>query len=292
MHKKAITLLIILLIAVIGFFYVHAQRVDSANGLNYFLIGVWSQPPKTDDHADNFGFWKSIGVNTLVGHDTGPQKNITEKQYDAAAQAAGLKVIRKPSADTAYDIQAYNSGTLVAWMHADESDKIAANAGKWDNATLNQAILNNAKLWRQQAPQIPIFSNFMGSQFGYNRDDWYKQAIQQGTDFYSYDWYPYNTGYSVYITLVERAQKITAWSGKNPLIYIETSDQRLKRDPAYQNPAFAATVSKMRGPSAQEVRGEMAIAVAEGAPGIIFFADTFYPFHYDGTAPIISIRVA
>lgn len=260
-----------------------APSIASAANPDYFLIGVWAQPPRNEDHGDNFAFWKGIGVNTLVGHDSGPQKNVTERQWDEAARAKGLKVIRKPSADAAYDLEAYRSGTLVALMIPDENDKVAANKGVWTDATLEEAILGPARSIRARSPGVPVFANFMGSQFGYGRNEWYRKAIQQGTDFYSYDWYPLNTGYPVDLTLVQRAETITSWSGRYPMMYVETSDQHLKLDPANQNPAYQNHVSLMRGPTPAEIRGEMALSVAMGAPGIIFFADSFYPFRYDGT---------
>jgi hypothetical protein len=279
--KKILIIPVLLVLVVLGTLY-PLKKTQGVGGLNYFLIGVWAQPPKTDDHAQNFEYWKSVGVNTLVGHDTGPQKNVSEKEWDAKAKAAGLKVIRLPSPDTAYDIQQYNDGHLVAWMIRDENDKIAANAGKWDNSTLKTAVLDPVAAMRAKAPQIPITANFMGTQFGYGRNNWYKQAVDS-LDFYSYDWYPFNTGYPLQLTIVERSRTITSWTGKNPIIYIETSDQKLKLDPVNQNPAYQNHVSLMRGPTAKEVRGQMAISVALGAPGIIFFADSFHPFHYDGT---------
>jgi hypothetical protein len=249
---------------------------------SYFVMAVWAQPPESPDHKDNFGFWKSIGMNTLVGHDTGPQKKVTEKEWDTKAKAAGLKVIRRPSSDISYDVQQYNAGHLVSWMIPDEQDKIAANKGQWNDATVKEAVLNYVTDMRKKAPQIPVTANFMGSQLGYSRNNWYKQAVDS-LDFYSYDWYPFNTGYEIETTFIERTKTITNWTGKYPMIYIETSDQRLKKDPANSNPAYSYRVSRMRGPTPQEIRMEMALAVSLGTPGLMFFADSFYPFEYDGT---------
>jgi hypothetical protein len=274
--------ILLALAAVVGAFFVLPRQTKGATDLNYFLIGVWAQPYTYLERPDNFAYWKSLGINTMVGHDSGPQKKVTEKEWDAKAKAAGLKVIRRPSADTAYDISQFNNGTLVAWMIPDEQDKIAANKGVWNDATVKEAVLDHVADMRKKAPQIPVTANFMGSQFGYGRNNWYKQAIDS-LDFYSYDWYPFNTGYEVEMTLIERAQTITGWSGKYPMVYVETSDQRLYKEPGNQNPAYAYRVSRMRGPTPEEIRMEMAVAVTQGAPGILFFADSFYPFQYDGT---------
>lgn len=277
--RKAIgfTLALVLMLAIVA--SGTPGQIFAAQAPSQFIIGVWSQPISDNQHGDNFAFFKSLGVNTLVGYDAGPTIPVSMSDWDAKAAAYGLKVIRKPSGNVAYDAQQYNRGTLIAWMHGDESDKLAANSGKWNDSTLNTAILNNAALWRAQAPNIPLYSNFMGSQFGYQRDAWYQQAVQQGTDFYGFDWYPLNNNYPVSLAMVQRTQTIQSWTGKYPLIYIETSDQHLNNY-APKTPRELG----MRGPTPEEIKGEMAISVALGAPGIVFFPQKIGgKFKYDNT---------
>jgi hypothetical protein len=291
MFKKIIlSVFIVVTIALaysIGSFAINEVEANvSAKAPSHFLIGVWAQPIFNDEHPENFAFWKSIGVNTIVGHDSGPQKKVTEKEWDTEAREHGLKVIRMPSKDAAYDTAARRNGTLIALMIPDENDRIAPNTtGYGDMKTLDKAVLNITKSIRAKDPDMPVFANYLGANISGNvNKSWYTRAILEGTDFYSYDFYPINNNYSIEQNLVGRFNNAVAWSGRAPLMYIEISDQHLNSFPSQNNPAWAAHNRGKRGPLPYEIRGEIAISVAEGAPGYIFFAHTFYPFKYDGSS--------
>jgi hypothetical protein len=243
------------------------QIVHGDNDLNYFVIGVFLQQPSNPQHSDNFGYWKNLGVNTLVLADAGPkpQKGYTVKEWDAAAKSHGLKTIREPSGDYSYDYKQFQSGNLIALSLPDEPDKYA---GDYSQSTAQQ-LVSMSQVIRSHISGVPIYSTF-ATYPNYGRDAWYKTVYSQGVDTIGYDEYPINIGYPMSV-LNDPINRIADVSGKRPIMFIETGDIGLKNAPQYQQSVFDTYRPKMRGPTPQELKIEMAQAVANGATGMVFF---------------------
>jgi hypothetical protein len=253
----------------------HGSNVQAADT---FLIGVFLQPISTTQHADNFQYWKNLGVNTLV-LAAAESKDITT--WDAVAQAHSLATIREPSGNYQYDIRQYQAGNLLALSLEDEPDKYAGNY----SMQTAQVLINKAQNIRNQAPGVPIYATF-ATYPSYGYDAWFSQVYTKGVDMIGYDKYPINSGYPI-SDLNPAAQKITAVSGRAPILFIETGDIGIQYSAAYQQAQFNALRAHIRTPTPAEIRIEMAQAVANGARGFVFFPQHVYGgvFIQDNTPP-------
>jgi hypothetical protein len=251
------------LASVAGLLGVNASRAQAAEmPSNVFLIGTYLQPYYT------MAGWQADGINTMVGYSTG---NGNQALWDSTAANLGLYTIRAPSANPADDI---NDTSLIAWSQPDEPD-----ANNIPISTL-VATYNNLK---QVDPSMPVYLNFSGFDVLYPPAGFtqsYYQAASQAGDWISSDLYPV-TGFGRpdWIDLAETGPwnpGPTKWTagvvadtlanytnGKPQYVYIETSNQGLYGVP------------NERGPTADEVRGEVWDAIIHNARGIVYFPFTF-----------------
>lgn len=248
-----------------------------------FIIGVWYQP------VDSFDKWKARGINTLVGYESNGN-TVSRDQWMAAARKAGFSYIVKPTGDPDDAKQDAADPNLLAWEQPDEPD------GGGNLAP--DAIIQNYKTWKAQAPRIPVFVNFDGARSFWRPASDYQQYCQGG-DWIAFDDYVINRGGgpSAIPQLGERLDKFKEWaggpkSGKKFFVFIESSDQDLRQqDWTKQNDASGTPLApKMRGPTADEMLQEIKQAVDHGASGIVYFPDQIGKGWegFDGTTPEVE----
>lgn len=241
-----------------------------------FLIGVWYQP------ASNFDKWKARGINTLVGCPLGAE-GVSREQWMDAARKAGFFYIVKPTDDPEDLKKDLVDPNLLAWEQPDEPD------GAGDLPP--EKIIANYKAWKA-AGDKPIFLNVDGWKTQYRPTADYLQYFQ-GADWIGFDYYVINRGEGPgnIARLGERLDKIKLWTGgkKKIYVFIESSDQDLKiTDWAATPDATGKPIgTKMRGPTADEMKREIEVSVAHGAAGIIYFPDVIGKGweNFDGTTP-------
>jgi hypothetical protein len=234
----------------------------------FFIIGAWSQPTSL------FGRWKNRGINTLM-HFEPEGGRVSIDQWTAAANAAGLYMIRKPRDNPADDL---NETRLLAWMHRDEPDIHLAKASEL------QADYNK---WKAIDPNMPILINFAGSDVldwnGGTNEATYKSYLN-ATDWVSNSIYPVTGWYRPDdLDIPGRAlDKLEKWSNGRPqFAIIESGPQNLSWMP-----------KDTPGPNAGQFRFEMWDAVIRGAKGIVYFPFSFTPgFKFDNTPPEIDAEM-
>ena len=225
-----------------------------------FLIGVWYQP------ASSFALWKSRGINTLVGCPLGAE-GVSRAQWMDAARKAGLSYIAKPTDDPADLKSDLADANLIAWEQPDEPDgagnlppdQIIANYRTW-KATGDKTVLLNVDGWKTQYRPAADYLQYF-----------------QGADWIAFDYYILNRGEGpANISKIgDRLDQLKQWTGgkKKLFVFIECSDQDLRvTDWATTPDADGKTLApQMRGPTADEMRQEIEVAMAHGASGIIYF---------------------
>jgi hypothetical protein len=260
---------------------------DVKPGPGYFLIGVWAQPTRAPEllpdgtyHVVTMQLWKDRGINTMVGYDCGPQRNVSVEEWTAAVQATGLRAIRVP--DTAdgpticgntnqnpHDIARLQADlaaagtTLLAWMHPDEPD--------YHNIPPS-ALAPDYQSMKQAAPNHPVWLNFAGPNIGLGAQATY-QGYAHTSDWLGFDLYPSNNNRPIN-AIGDRVDWLRTWSAGKPVFaYIESSAQHLKSGGTPIGDA----------PTPDEMRAEIWHAVIHGATGILYFPQRINDgFRYDG----------
>ena len=241
-----------------------------------FLIGVWYQP------ASNFDLWKARGINTLIGCPLGAE-GVSREQWMEAARKAELFYVAKPTEDSDDLKTDLADANLLAWEQPDEPDG-ASNLPP-------EKIIANYKAWKA-AGNKPVFLNIDGWKTQYRPAPDYIQYFQ-GADWVGFDYYIINRGEGPenINRLGERLEKIKLWTGgkKKIFVFIECSDQNLKvSDWGGTADATGKPIgTRMRGPTAAEMKKEIEVSVAHGAAGIIYFPDVIGKGweKFDGTTP-------
>lgn len=235
-------------------------QADSSQSVfldGFFPIGVFGQP------AESFGKWKSRGVNTVLEV---PQRHDPEA-WDKAAQAAGLKVIRRPAADPRRDI---GRKDLLAWSHWDEPDA-AGRIIEW-----TPLFEKTYAEWKKVDPDRKVFINFAGPDLSWftTRSDAYSKSYSSyyprliaSADWIANDLYPSggwlndaHKGRRGDVTLITEPLKILKRMTPKPLFaFIELSEIE------------AGNVEGARCPTAPEVRAQIWLAIIHGARGLFYF---------------------
>jgi hypothetical protein len=254
-----------LFVAICGMAY--AADVPYPKGLlrspEFFPLAVWLQSPA------NAAKYRAIGVNTYVGLYRGP----TEEQLDALDKA-GIRVICGQSERS---LRFKDRPTIVGWMHGDEPDNAQSlGQGKGYGPPIPpEKIVEGYEKIRQADPDRPVLLN-LGQ--GVAWDGWYGRGVRtnhpedypeylKGCDIASFDIYPAGhekaeiAGNLWYVPLgVDRLRR---WSGDKKDVWccIETT----------------GIDNVERGPTPQQVRSEVWMALIHGAKGIIYFAHRFKP---------------
>ena len=225
-----------------------------------FLIGVWYQP------LSSFDKWKARGVNTLVGYPENSE-NISREQWLAAAKKAGFYYIAKPTEDPDDIKSDLADDHFLAWEQQDEPD----GAG----ATPADKIQEKYKAWKQLGNKN-VLLNLDGPRFQYSKPADYIPYCQ-GADWLAFDYYVLNRGDGPanLKKIGEAIDLLKQWSGgkKKIFVFIECSDQDLRISDfgALKGLDGQPIGTKMRGPTPDEMKAEIDIAVQHGAAGIVYF---------------------
>lgn len=234
-----------------------------------FLIGVWEQPinPRAqnanDVHgADNFAYWKSLGINTLVEI---PQNGYTVQQYidwDNAAAAAGLWTMRRPFNDNpSVD---HGGSTQIAWNLPDEPDKVLAPA----HMTPAQ-IKAFYQADKAANPSRPAYLSLVGGAMAYgwkcgptNQIACGANTLAPYADWLSADDYPFDAGRpaGTQIRVIGKEMDALFKMGK----------------PSAPRMAFIETGhigNNRKTVTAAQMKAEIWEAITHGARGIIYFAN-------------------
>jgi hypothetical protein len=241
----------------------------------FFPIGVFSLPVSALEK------WKERGINTVL--ET-PQ-NHDPLEWDKAVKAAGLRMIRRPLPDPKADI---GRKDLLAWSHWDEPDA-AGRIAEW-----TPLFEKTFAEWRAIDPTRRVFINFAGPDISWftTRNDQYSKEyaghyprLIASADWIANDLYPcagwLNQAHQPRrgdITLItEPIEVIRKLTDKPQFAFIETSE--IER----------GNVPGARCPTADEVRGEIWLAIIHGVRGVFYFPAVVGTggFAFDGTPPEI-----
>jgi hypothetical protein len=225
-----------------------------------------------------FGKWHDRGVNTGVGLNSytdpsvGRTLQVAIQDWDSRAKAQGMRTIRGPMPNPADDL---GNTTLLAWDQMDEPD--ATGQGMINLAS----CVANYQQWKATDSSRPVYLTFsgpdvLGAMAG-PRPSWcldstggcslisnHLDYISSALDWVSNDIYPCS-GY-----LPDESRRcdpsyvgdpidlIRSWTDKPVFAFIETSYQEFVPE-------------STRGPTKDEVRAEIWVAIVHGVRGYIFF---------------------
>lgn len=267
---------------------VPADPPTSTPGHSAFLIGTWEQPISSPQHPNgtNFGYWKGLGINTLVEiPQTSDLNATTAAQWDSAACSAGLSTMRRPiNDDPMHDTSGRTSSCMVAWNLPDEPDLEGVPGVSMSPAQI--AAL--AQKDKAANPQRPVYLSLVGvrvmtaSRLPQERP---YAAVVGPTDWLSVDDYPVDAGRLNPIHIIARELDGLAQIGPasaKRMAFIETGHVGNQRTPI----------------TPDQMRAEIWQAVIHGARGIIYFSDTApaqgqgAPSSYDNTTAGIPQMMA
>lgn len=236
---------------------------------------VWKQP------AYAIPSWVARGEFVMFGWEEEdangkPTKHLVD--YLDAALAAGAKVIVQLDAVESIP---WNHPAIIAFCQPDEPDNLVVNelgkgaAGNPEGVYATLAA--NYVLAKKNRPDLPVFVNIDGWQFGWQKAD-YARIFGQA-DYVGFDYYENERG----ITLqdwIDRFNLIKAAAGgKLAFAWIGTSLQNL-------GTTYYPTE---RPPTAAETTTAIEFFKAQGMSRA-YFSQSFTPFSYDSTpADIVAV---
>jgi hypothetical protein len=229
----------------------------------FFPLAVWLQSPANAER------YRDLGINTYVALWRGP----TEEQLEALDRAG----IRLVCSQNERSLRFRDRSTIIAWMHGDEPDNAQSlGRGKGYGPPVPPSrIVEDYRKLRAADPDRPVLLN-LGQ--GVAWDGWYGRGVRtnhpedyreylEGCDIASFDIYPAShdrkeiAGNLWYVPLgVDRLRR---WTNDRKGVWCCIETTRIN------NPD--------RGPTPQEVRSEVWMALIHGARGIIYFAHQFKP---------------
>lgn len=234
---------------------------------SYFPLAVWLQQPA------NAQRYKDIGINLYIGLWNGP----TEKHLADLARV-GMPVICDQNE---LALKHLDSKTIVGWMHGDEPDNAQPKpkGEKGYNPPIAPAkIIEDYQKIKEADPSRPVILN-LG--MGVAWDGWHGRGVRtnhpedyveyvKGADVVSFDIYPVATNDDPKFTPIRGklelvpfgVKRLTEWTdGKKPVwSCIETT-----------------RIGAKTGPTPEQVRSEVWMAIIQGARGLIYFCHEFKP---------------
>ena len=238
----------------------------------FFLIGTFMPT------IYEFGKWHDRGVNTGVGLNSytdpsvGRTLQVAIQDWDSRAKAQGMRTIRGPMPNPADDL---GNTTLLAWDQMDEPD--ATGQGMINLAS----CVANYQQWKATDSSRPVYLTFsgpdvLGAMAG-PRPSWcldstggcslisnHLDYISSALDWVSNDIYPCSGYLPDEIRRCDPSyvgdpiDLIRSWTDKPVFAFIETSYQEFVPE-------------STRGPTKDEVRAEIWVAIVHGVRGYIFF---------------------
>jgi len=229
----------------------------------FFPLAVWLQSPNNAEQ------YQDIGINLYIGLWKGP----TDEQLDRLEQA-GMPVI----CDQPEDLEPFRDRSIiVGWMHGDEPDNAQSKeSGEGYGPPIPpETIIRHYHEMNKRDPERPVFLN-LGQ--GVAWDDWPGRGVRanhpedypkyvQGCDIVSFDIYP-------------ASSRREAVAGN--LWYVPRGVRRLREWTEASKPVWCCIETTQInnpevGPTPEQVRSEVWMALIEGASGIIYFAHQFQP---------------
>ncbi|MBX4212472.1 beta-galactosidase [Candidatus Pacearchaeota archaeon] len=278
MHKKkrtwissiivVIFFIYILFLASKGWFTGNIVSEKGNTNVTKFIIGVWA--PREADLV----VWKERGINMPITPRPEPQlSSITRATYSLEVKNRGMQVMMEVAGGNIALIdskmESFNDGTFIGWMQRDEPD-LQTHLLRYPNGSFDvegsiREYINHYKELKKISPNTPVLGNFAGWEVlnmyksaAVTKSDWYRRMFE-AADWLSADAYIMNTGRFSRMDLIgEYLDKIQAIApGKPVMAFIESSDQKVDL--------------KGRGPTPQEMKAEIWLAVIHGAKGIFYF---------------------
>ena len=209
---------------------------------SFYPIAVDFQPPSS------FGTWKSRGINTAIRVPSGTDI----EAWTSAANAHGLKMIRRARADPARDDAEAN---LLAFAGLDEPELNGCSPG---------CVEADYRRLKQSAPSKPYLVNLAGTSvlFRGGTTDPYecnRDCITRylgAMDWVSHDIYAVNSHLPI-DSIGRTLERLHRWSARRPqFAYIEASD--------FNNDGIR--------PTRDQFRAQIWDAIIHGARGISYFA--------------------
>ncbi|WP_435010285.1 beta-galactosidase [Tundrisphaera lichenicola] len=229
----------------------------------FFPVAVWLQAPSNAER------YRAIGINTYVGIWRGP----TEEQLDLLDKS-GIRLI---CGQGERSLRFKDRSTIVGWMHGDEPDNAQSlGQGKGYGPPISPSrIVEGYEKIRQADPDRPVLLNlgqgvawdgYYGRGVRTNHPEDYPEYLK-GCDIASFDIYPAShenkavAGNLWYVPM--GVDRLRSWSEGRKGVWCCIETTRIN------NPN--------RGPTPEQVRSEVWMALIHGAKGIIYFAHEFKP---------------
>lgn len=263
-----------------------ASKSLVAKGPDYFVIGVWQQPPQL------FKTWSQRGINTLVTNAPKPDHKPDRPGYFKLAAANNLAVVIGADPENPLNDKQYPN--FLAWLQRDEPENWPAlkktKDGKYDvGGSIEQYQSNYGRL-KKLSPMTPIWGNFNGMHMtGTTKKAHDRNPVGQehyppfmlGTDWVSADWYVRPAGRDgnrIGDLIGTMCRRLEEWSGGKPFfVFVDCAELGIKGTPA---PPAA--------PKPEEMRAVAWIGVINGARGIVYFPLKIAGgFAWDNTPPVL-----
>lgn len=232
---------------------------------SYFPLAVWLQSPR------NATRYKDIGINLYIGLWKGP----TEQQLAELAKA-GMPVICHQNE---LGLKQVKNPLIVGWMHGDEPDNAQSNGqGGWGPPIEPAKIIADYQALKKADPTRPVYLN-LGQ--GVAWDGWHGRGVRtnhpedyaqyvKGADIVCFDIYP---------AAADEGKRYDAIRGKLELVPFGV--KRLIDWTDGKKPVWSCIettrIGSKQGPTPQQVRSEVWMAIIQGARGLVYFCHEFKP---------------
>lgn len=238
----------------------------SGSDADFFPIAVWAQRPELA------AAYKENGINMFINIYGGLNE---EKMRHL--RKAGMKVITHQNA---YGLTQLREPLIYGWINGDEPDNAQRNKAKnkWDPCLDPADVIRHYREIKRNDPSRPVYLN-VGPGVAHNH--WVGRGVCRGrTDMYKIS----NNGYlkgcdiaSFYLYPVNSAEEEV--QGK--LWYMAKGIDSLHAWSNRQKPAWCwiettrISDKSLKGPTPEEVRAEVWMALVHGARGFGYFCHSF-----------------
>lgn len=235
---------------------------------DFFPIGVWLQDPSLAEK------YKAAGINTYIGLWNGP----TEEQL-AKLKAAGMYVICHQNE---VGLKHKDNPMILGWLLPDEPDNAQPNIdlqtkkqNGWGPCVPPAEVMK----WYEQAkaadPSRPVLLN-LGCGVAY--DQW----VGRGTGAKQSDYLDYVKACDVVSFDVYPVASLSKKFPEPPLWMVGEGVRRLRKWTDNKKPVWAVIETgpiddPEHGPTPEQVKQEVRMALENGATGIVYFVHQFKP---------------
>ena len=243
-----------------------AQEVKKIPDPHFFPIAVWTQDPA------NASAYKENGINLYINIYGG----LNQKKLDALKKA-GMRVVARQNS---FGLTRLKEPLIYGWINGDEPDNAQRNTkeNKWDPCLDPADIIRDYERIKQNDPTRPVYlnvgpgvadTNWIGRGACRGRTDMYmvkNNGYLKGCDIASFHIYPVNSH--------EAEVRGKLW-------YVAHGIDNLQEWSNHAKPAWCwietthISEKTARGPTPEEVKAQVWMALVHGAKGFGYFCHSF-----------------